>query len=76
MSVVTTDVQSQHLDQSHPVHPEAALTALPRTYRLALTLRRLGADDALIADCLGVEPLAVAPLVEVGRRKLHQLEGM
>lgn len=46
---------------------------LPRTYRLAMRLRSLGADNALIADCLGVEPAAVGPLLEIGAQKLTRL---
>ena len=36
-----------------------ALASLPRAYRLALSLRSLGADDQLIADCLEIEVIAV-----------------
>ncbi len=49
------------------------LNALPRSYRLALALRTLGADDDLIAECLEVDPSAVPPLVDVGQRKLERL---
>jgi len=52
---------------------DRALTSLPRTYRVALALRDLGADEALIADCLDVEPSAVAPLLEIGLRKQRRL---
>ena len=54
---------------------DRALSSLSRSYRLALSLRRLGADDQLIADCLDLELRAVEPLVEIGRRKLQLLEG-
>jgi hypothetical protein len=40
---------------------------------LALALRALGAGDDLIAECLELEPSAVAPLVDVGQRKLEHL---
>ncbi len=36
-------------------------------------LRGLGADDELIADCLGVEPEAVAPLLDIARAKLARI---
>jgi hypothetical protein len=44
--------------------------ALPRAYQIGLRLRELGADDALIGDCLGIDPAGVATLIEIGRRKL------
>jgi len=53
-------VDDQHLD------------ALPRAYRLGLRLRALGADDALIADCLGMDPDGVPTLLEIGARKLRR----
>lgn len=49
------------------------LAALPRAYRLALRLRALGADDGLIAECLGVVPEAVAPLLVLADAKLAAL---
>jgi hypothetical protein len=52
---------------------DRATTLLPRTYRVALTLRDLGADGPLIAACLDVELSAVVPLHDVGDRKLRQL---
>jgi DNA-directed RNA polymerase specialized sigma24 family protein len=51
-----------------------SLMGLPRSYRLALALRDLGADDQLIADCLEIERSAVSILVELGHRKLRQFE--
>lgn len=42
---------------------------LTRVHRLALRLVALGADDELVAECLGIEPQAVAPLVKVARAK-------
>lgn len=42
---------------------------LARAHRLALELVRLGADDELVAECLGIEPDAVAPLVKVAAAK-------
>ena len=50
------------------------IDALPRAYRVGLRLRALGADDALIADCLGVDADAVVTLLEIGARKLEQIE--
>jgi hypothetical protein len=46
------------------------LEDLPRAYRVGLRLRELGADDLLIADCLGIDPAGVSTLLEIGRRKL------
>ncbi|HEY3831156.1 MAG TPA: hypothetical protein VGO03_02575 [Acidimicrobiia bacterium] len=42
---------------------------LDRTHRLALELAQIGADEELIAECLGVEPEAVPALVEIANRK-------
>jgi hypothetical protein len=46
------------------------LDALPRAYRIGLRLRGLGADDDLIAECLGIDPAGVSTLIEIGRQKL------
>ncbi len=43
---------------------------LPTPYALALRLRDVGADDALIADCLEVEPAAVPSLLTLAVAKL------
>lgn len=43
--------------------------SLARVHRLALQLAALGAGDELVADCLGIEPEAVAPLVKVAAAK-------
>ena len=42
---------------------------LARAHRLALQLVALGASDELVAECLGIEPEAVAPLVKVAAAK-------
>jgi hypothetical protein len=47
------------------------LDDLPRAYRIGLRLRKLGADDDLIGDCLGIDPTGVSTLIEIGRRKLE-----
>jgi hypothetical protein len=47
------------------------LDALPRAYRIGLRLRGLGADDDLIAECLGIDPAGVSTLIEIGRQKLQ-----
>ena len=47
------------------------LDALPRAYRIGLRLRGLGADDDLIAECLGINPAGVSTLIEIGRQKLQ-----
>jgi hypothetical protein len=53
---------------------DAALSRLPRTYALALRLRRVGADRQLIADCLDIEVQAVGPLLSVAEAKLSALQ--
>jgi len=50
------------------------MDALPRAYRVGLRLRALGADDALIAECLGVDADAIGTLLDIGARKLEQIE--
>jgi hypothetical protein len=50
-----------------------ALTRLPRPYALALRLRAAGVDDALIADCVGVEPESLPALLEIATAKLDNL---
>jgi hypothetical protein len=37
-------------------------------------LRVLGADDQLIADCLGIEVGSVAALLDIGARKLEHVQ--
>lgn len=49
------------------------LAALPRAYALALRLEAAGVDTALIADCLGVEPEGVGPLLRMAHEKLDAL---
>jgi hypothetical protein len=46
---------------------------LDRSLALALRLNQIGADDDLIADCVGVEPEAVPALVNVASRKAADL---
>jgi hypothetical protein len=46
------------------------LAALPRVYGLALRLEAVGADKALIADCLDIEVEGVGSLLLVAREKL------
>jgi hypothetical protein len=43
---------------------------LPRAYRIGLRLREMSADEAFIADCLGIDPTGVPTLIEIGRQKL------
>jgi hypothetical protein len=49
---------------------EAALRCLPAAYSLALRLRDAGVAEALIAECVGVEPEAVGAMLAVGEAKL------
>jgi hypothetical protein len=43
---------------------------LPATYSLALRLRDFGLSDDLIAECVDVEPEAVAAMLVVAEAKL------
>ncbi len=52
----------------------SGLDDLPRAYRLGLSLRALGANDQLIADCLGIEVDSVAALLDIGARKLEHVQ--
>ena len=49
------------------------IAALPRPYALALRLEAAGVDAELIADCLGVEPEGVGPLLRMAHEKLAAL---
>jgi hypothetical protein len=49
---------------------EAALRCLPAAYSLALRLRDAGVAEAMIAECVGVEPEAVGAMLAVGEAKL------
>jgi hypothetical protein len=51
----------------------SGLEELPRAYRIGLSLRALGADDQLIAECLGIEVDSVAALLDIGTRKLEHV---
>jgi hypothetical protein len=53
---------------------ESAFEGLPRSYRIGLRLRALGADDELIADCLDIDPDSIVTLLEIGARKLEQID--
>jgi hypothetical protein len=53
---------------------ESALEQLPRSYRIGLRLRALGADNGLIADCLGIDPDSIITLLEIGARKLEHIQ--
>lgn len=48
-----------------------ALHQLPQAYGLILRLKDLGADHALMSECLQVELEAVGPMLEVAQRKLE-----
>lgn len=52
---------------------EEALRLLPLAHATALRLRDAGATDAVIATALGIEPEAVAPLLQVAETKLAAL---
>ncbi len=53
---------------------ESDLEELPRVYRVGLRMRDLGASDDLIADCLDMDIASVPILLEIGVRKLEQVE--
>ena len=71
--MVTTDAVRDAVGHDGRVD-EQLIDALPRAYRVSLRLRALGADDALIADCLEVDADAIATLLDIGARKLAQIE--
>jgi len=47
-----------------------ALRRLPATYSLVLRLRDAGLAEDLIAECLGIEPVALAPMLLLAEAKL------
>jgi hypothetical protein len=47
---------------------------LPLALAVALRLHEEGAEDALIASALAIEPEGVRPLLEVARAKLERIE--
>jgi len=47
---------------------------LPRSYRLGLRLKALGADDELIAECLGIDTGSIVTLLDIGARKLENAQ--
>lgn len=49
---------------------ERALAELPTAYAVALRMRDDGRNDAEIASALGVDPVAVGPLLRVAEAKL------
>jgi DNA-directed RNA polymerase specialized sigma24 family protein len=52
------------------------LDGLPDAYATALRLRDAGCSDEMIADRLGIEPEAVAPLLRIAIAKLaHRSAG-
>lgn len=51
----------------------SGLDELPPAYRLGLSLRALGADDDLIAECLDIDVNSVAVLLDIGGHKLEQV---
>jgi hypothetical protein len=53
----------------------ASLARLPLPYAVALRLREAGIDDALIAECLGVDPDALPTLMLVAEAKLSAAQG-
>ncbi|OAN33891.1 hypothetical protein [Mycolicibacterium iranicum] len=47
-----------------------ALDRLPLPYSTALRLRDAGVDDAVIAECVGVEPEGLQALMQIAVAKL------
>jgi hypothetical protein len=47
---------------------------LPSSYRIGLRLRALGADDELIAECLGIDAGNVVALLDIGAHKLENIQ--
>ena len=57
-------------------YPRAeALRRLPVAHSLALRLRDAGLSGELIAECLGIEPEALGPLLVVAEAKLAAILG-
>lgn len=52
---------------------ETTRARLSRRHALVLRLKELGADDGLIADCLGIDVAGVGPLVTVAEAKLAEV---
>lgn len=55
---------------SAPMDADEVLAVLPRAYALALRLEAIGADKALIADCLDIEVEGVGALLRMAHDKL------
>jgi hypothetical protein len=72
-SVVSTEALTAGSRHDHPMDA-SGLDDIPRAYRLGLRLRALGADDQLIAECLGIDVGSVAALVDIGARKLEHVQ--
>ena len=53
-----------------PHERDQALDRLPLPYSMALRLRDAGVDDAVIAECIGVEPEGLQALMEIAQAKL------
>jgi DNA-directed RNA polymerase specialized sigma24 family protein len=51
----------------------AAMNELPEVHAAALRMHRAGTDEAEIAEKLGIEVEAVAPLLRVAKAKLASL---
>lgn len=62
-------------DRDPPERDADAIARLPGVYSLALRLKAAGVDDALIGECLGLDPVAVGPLLVVARAKLAEALG-
>lgn len=61
---------------SAAVDPRAeALRQLPAGHSLALRLRDAGLSEELIAECLGIEAVALGPLLVVAEAKLAAILG-
>lgn len=52
----------------------ASLARLPLPYATALRMRDAGIDDAVIAQCIDVDPDALPTLMEVAEAKLAAAE--
>ena len=52
-----------------------AVRRLPAVYALAIRLRDAGMSDAVIADRLGIDEVALGPLLRVAEAKLETMIG-
>jgi hypothetical protein len=68
---MTTDARDHKLGN---IDHDEILQRLPLALAVAMRLHEAGADPALIATALGIEPEGVGPLLSVARAKADRIE--